>query len=110
MGSLVRLGAPAGGNPPTGNWMGQTKEGFSWEGPSNIVDHIKYAFIPFQNRADYGMMSWPRIDYGPHRMDYGTVSRPKNTFINIFYGIYEYPFILAEDKWAVFRFIRHIIG
>merc|ERR1719454_1866570 len=97
---MVRLGAPLKG----------PREGESFEGPKSVMDHVKYAFIPFQNRAEYGMMSWPRLDYGPHRMDYGTVSRPKNTFINIFYGIYEYPFILAEDKWAVFRFLRHCIG
>ena len=112
--SVVRLGGAAPGQlkqfgPPTpGSPTG--REGESFTGQISVMEHVKYAFLPFQNRADYGMMSWPRLDYGPHRSDYGTVSRPKNPIINIFYGVYEYPFILKEDLWAVFRFFRHVIA
>jgi len=96
----VRLGAPAGGR----------KQGESWDGPLSVMENVKYAFMPFQDRASYGMMNWPRLDYGPHRYDYGTVKRPQGIFSNIFFAAREIPTILWADQWVVFRLIRHICG
>merc|ERR1719174_2623415 len=58
--------------------------------------------MPFQDRASYGMMSWPRLDYGPHRYDYGTVKKPKGVLANIFWGFAEIPIILKADQWVFF--------
>jgi len=96
----VRLGAAPGGK----------KQGESWDGPLPMIESVKYAFMPFQDRAAYGMMSWPRLDYGPHRYDYGTVKRPPGIFSNIFFSAREIPMILWADQWVVFRLIRHICG
>merc|ERR550514_1771804 len=98
--SAVRLGASPAGK----------KQGESWDGPLPLIDSVKYAFMPFQDRASYGMMSWPRLDYGPHRYDYGTVKRPSWVLSNIFYGIYELPIIAKADTWVFFRLIRHMTG
>ena len=98
--SAVRLGAPAGGK----------KQGESWDGPLPVSESFKYGFMPFNDRAHYGMMNWPRLDYGPHRFDYGTVKRPSGVLSNIFWGIVEIPKIAKADQWAFFRLLRHLTG
>merc|ERR1719424_1781597 len=95
--SAVRFGPPA------------KVEGAGTE-PLSVVESIKYAFLPMQNRAAYGSMSWPRLDYGPHRRDYGRVGRPQGVFPNLFFALLEFPMILKEDQWAFWRFCRHSIG
>merc|ERR1719326_2662955 len=64
-----------------------------------------------QKHGSGGLTTLARIDYGPHRYDYGQPKMPTTYFGCFFYGAWEFGHIMfVSDKYVSIRFIRHIIG
>merc|ERR550514_214256 len=66
---------------------------------------------PGQKHGSGGLTTLARIDYGPHRYDYGRPTMPTSYFGCFFYGAWEFGHImLVSDKYVSIRFFRHIFG
>lgn len=64
-----------------------------------------------QKHGSGGITTLARIDYGPHRYDYGRPTMPTSHFGCFFYGAWEFGHImLVSDKYVTIRFWRHIFG
>lgn len=94
------------------------------ETPAEMMKSAKEIFTPAskaewregigylgQKHGSGGLTTLARIDYGPHRYDYGQPTMPKTWFGCFFYGAWEFGHImLVSDKYCSIRFMRHGLG